>query len=78
MTDATALQSILAQTLIRAAVSDTLRIVADWGPTSPEELRSVAEAVDAMVVEQGLCCPVCQEVHCDDDCPLESVRRGTL
>jgi hypothetical protein len=76
--DVQVLQAALAQTLIRAAVADTLRTVAEWGQMSREELRGVAEAVDSMVVEQGLCCPVCQEVHCDEGCPLESVRRGLV
>jgi hypothetical protein len=64
---------------IRAAVVYTLRTVAEWCPTSPKELREVAEAVDSMVIEEGLCCPVCQEVDCDEGCPLATVRsQGVL
>ena len=59
---------------IRTAVADTLRTVAEWGPTSPEELRAVAEQVDSMAIRDGWCCPVCQEVDCDEGCPLASVR----
>ncbi|BET51779.1 hypothetical protein RGQ21_67610 [Kitasatospora aureofaciens] len=24
----------------------------------------------------GVCCPLCEEVTCDEGCPLESVREG--
>lgn len=63
--------------LIRAATVDTLRTVAEWGPMSREELLAVAESVDTMVVSEGLCCPVCEEVDCDDGCPLAPVRSSS-
>jgi hypothetical protein len=61
---------------IRAATAATLRTVAEWGPTiTREEFLAVAEQVEAMTGNDGWCCPVCEEVECDDGCPLEPVRR---
>lgn len=57
-----------------AVVAATLRKVSDQQrcDADREELVSVAAAVEADW--DGACCPVCQEVACDDDCPLVEVR----
>lgn len=68
--------------LIKAAVSATLREVAEWGlafqstldEPAREELRGVADRVDALDRDDTIC-PVCEEATCDEGCPLEEVRR---
>lgn len=65
--------------LIRSTVAATLRTAAEWGlqwsDESParDELRGIADAVDAMEPDD-MTCPVCEEAECDSDCPLVSVR----
>lgn len=69
------------QALVRATVSATLRTVAEWGlafqstPDRParDELRDIAEQVDRLERDEA-CCPVCEEVTCDEDCPLAGIR----
>lgn len=58
-----------------AATVDTLRVIASWGAEdrTPEELRTLASQVYE-VDPRDICCPVCQEVICDDDCPMRGVR----
>lgn len=50
-----------------------LRTAAQW---LPDEYRDMlCEAADgAEKWWDGACCPVCEEVWCDDGCPLEEVR----
>lgn len=67
--------------LVRTTVAATLRTIAGWGlafqstPDRPAqgELRSIADQVDDLRADEA-CCPVCEEVTCDEDCPLASVR----
>jgi hypothetical protein len=56
------------------AVAATLREVAGWGEDdrNPRMMEAVAEDVEANW--NDVCCPVCQEVTCDEGCPLEAVR----
>lgn len=60
----------------------------DEGATRGERERSIAEFRDNWIEVAGElkrlpienfddCCPVCQEVTCDDDCPLSSIRDRT-
>jgi hypothetical protein len=61
------------------ATARTLRSVATWLGDDKERatLVTVAEEVESATEDSlGDVCPVCQEVLCDDDCPLEPVRRG--
>lgn len=63
---------------IVAASAATLRQVAEWGPTSREELIEVAEGIEGMNPNDPMslmCCPLCEEVTCDDHCALSAVRR---
>ena len=68
-----------AKAAVRSTVSATLRQMAEWGLVwdtgfrARDELLSLAGQVDGME-EGGLCCPMCQEIECDGDCPLASVR----
>ncbi|MET0701689.1 MAG: hypothetical protein ABWY93_18720 [Mycobacterium sp.] len=61
------------------AVVATLRQVAGWGLSfesgpAREELLEIAREVETLAESDGLCCPVCDEVDCDNDCPLAAVR----
>lgn len=64
-----------------AATAATLRQVAGWGLSfsdkdqddSADELHQTADAVEAMG-DDDPCCPVCQEILCDEDCPLVGIR----
>lgn len=58
-------------------VARALRFLAGhgWELWTPEELRAVADRIDAEVAEgESWSCPVCQEVECDDGCPLRPWR----
>lgn len=67
--------------LVRATVSATLRTVAEWGlafqatPDEPasSEFHNIADQVDRLEADE-MCCPVCEEVTCDETCPLAPVR----
>jgi hypothetical protein len=69
------------QALVRATVSATLQTVAEWGlafqstPERParDELRDIAEQVDRLERDE-VCCPLCEEVDCDEGCPLTPLR----
>lgn len=58
------------------ATAATLRQIAQWhlatSPASEEEWFELARQVEGL--EPGWACPMCQEVTCDDGCPLEPVR----
>jgi hypothetical protein len=53
-------------------VTATLRMLAGYVPLGPDELSSLADDVERDW--DGVCCPVCEEVTCDEGCPLEDVR----
>jgi hypothetical protein len=58
-----------------AVVAATLRQIASWGkarPATDDEWRYLADQVAAL--DHRWCCPMCQEVTCDTDCPLASAR----
>lgn len=67
---------------IRTATAATLRQVAFWGlvfdggtvESTCDELLEIARQVEQLDVADDFCCPVCEEVTCDDGCPLEPVR----
>lgn len=60
---------------IKAATAATLRHIAPWiGSATPETLYGIAEGVDVLEADD-LCCPVCEEVDCDESCPLVAYRR---
>lgn len=57
-------------------VARTLRQVAGWAEDSrtPEELRELADQVESEDYSRAACCPMCQEVECDEGCSLEGMR----
>lgn len=55
-------------------VANTLRVVAFWPDVDKDELLSVADQVE--LDWDGICCRLCEEVLCDESCPLWSVREG--
>lgn len=58
-----------------AIVAATLRKVSDLcqSDTDAAMLRDIAEQTD--LDWDGISCPVCEEVTCDDNCPLAHARR---
>jgi hypothetical protein len=70
------------------AVARTLRWCADMVVDEPDHdswsvhWRETADRLDTMSLDEdgrpddGGCCVVCQEVVCDDGCPLEELRTG--
>lgn len=71
--------SKMADDPIISAVAATLRQVAEWGLSfdngpARAELLEVAGQVERLAESDGLCCPLCEEVECDDDCPLSAIR----
>ena len=61
-------------------VAATLRIAAEW--FSGDDRDTMREVADQTERAWDDICPVCEEVDCDDDCPLENLRaavaRGEL
>jgi hypothetical protein len=62
-----------------ATVAATMRQVADWGLAfdngpARDELRSIADQVELLNSGDDMCCPMCEEATCDEDCPLAAVR----
>lgn len=50
-----------------------LRTAAEWfSGDDRDTMRGVAD--DTERAWDGACCPVCEEVTCDEGCPLEHVR----
>lgn len=64
---------------IVAATAATLRQVAGWGVGDDLE-KDFYELATALGTwkSDGMCCPMCQEVECDEGCPLEPVRAVTV
>lgn len=65
---------------VQAAVVATLRALAEWHPATSqvteEEWLGLAREVEGL--EPGWACPLCQEVTCDDGCPLAPVRAAMV
>lgn len=51
----------------------TLRQVAEWMPMSSEELQQTADNAQRLGAYDA-CCPMCEEIECDDDCPFAKIR----
>lgn len=63
-----------------AVVMATLRQLAGWcdDDRSPAALAELATVLETEDWADCPCCPMCQEVDCDDGCPLAYVRAGYL
>ena len=67
-----------------AAVVATLRQIAHWGVARPVddqewlELAGQVEQVDLTAEADSFSCPMCEEVMCDEDCPLWPARSQQL
>ncbi|MWA08768.1 hypothetical protein [Streptomyces sp. BA2] len=61
-------------------VAATLRTAAEW--FSGDDRDTMREVADQTEANWDSICPVCEEVDCDEDCPLEHLRaavaRGEL
>lgn len=55
-------------------ISDTYLINDSGGRQIAEDLASAEELTRLWDMEPGWCCPFCEEVECDSDCPLARVR----
>jgi hypothetical protein len=65
------------QELVVATVIATLRYAAEW--LNDDDRNLLSETADQVAAEdprEALCCPVCEEVECDEGCPLAGVRRA--
>lgn len=65
-------RTVVLRAVVLATVAATFRYAAQWGGTTPDEFYEAAAEVEAYLA--GDDCPVCQEVTCDDHCPLARVR----
>jgi hypothetical protein len=63
---------------VPAVVAATIRTVAGWISSDQDRdlLHSAAEQVERDPGPDSICCPLCEEIACDDGCPMETVRRG--
>lgn len=57
-------------------VAATLRQLAEWPDEerTPEVLRDLAIEVENHDYADSWVCPMCEEVECDDGCPLAGAR----
>ena len=64
------------QQLIIDTTGKTLRQVAEWGHRRVERavLIDIAGEIEAADIENWICCPMCEEMDCDDDCALRPIR----
>lgn len=58
-------------------IAATLRQIAEWGDVSDTELYEIADQVENGATDDWWSCPMCEEITCDDGCPLEPLRRET-
>lgn len=61
------------------AVRDTLLQVASWveSDADREDLHDMANRVGLYAdVARSECCPMCEEVRCDEGCPLAGIREA--
>jgi len=77
--------------LVRTAIAETLRQVAEWGQLSTltdegvfvglniprAELIALADTVETGDPTDWWSCPLCEETECDLGCPLYSIRSDT-
>lgn len=63
--------------LVVATVAATLRTAAEWLSGAEHELL-LQIAKDAEHGWEDACCPLCEEVTCDDGCPLSTVRAEAI
>ena len=58
------------------ATAATLRKIADgFEAWTPDDLYQVADEVAAGHITDWTSCPVCEEIECDEDCPLAPIRK---
>jgi hypothetical protein len=77
------------EAILRRAVAATLRTVAGWGTLAAvadddgsyigvnvtrAELIELAGAIETAPVTDWWSCPICEEVECDQSCPLAPLR----
>jgi hypothetical protein len=72
--------TVSAAETILTTTARALRCAASWlsndgDRATVNEVAQSVETAEATDESLGDICPVCQEVLCDDDCPLEPVRR---
>jgi hypothetical protein len=55
---------------------EALMVAAGWGEfCTAEECASVAREIEALAANGDAgCCPLCQEITCDETCPLRHLR----
>jgi hypothetical protein len=63
---------------VASTVAATIRTVAEWISNDKDRdlLHSAAQQVEHNPGPDSICCPLCEEITCDDGCPMEVVRRG--
>ncbi len=66
---------------ILTAVAATLRYITHWDlGECASDLAGIAADVDRLRTAphddlDWACCPICQEILCDTDCPLSAIRQ---
>ena len=65
---------------IAATVAATLRVAATWitGDEDRATLFETAEQVERDPGPDSMSCPLCEEITCDDGCPMEPVRQRVV
>jgi len=77
MADRDAEQADCLDVAIQRAVTETLRLVADWYSDKRDVLRETADEVEQdKALAWSYSCPMCQEGICDEGCPLAPIRAG--
>lgn len=60
---------------VTTMVAATLRVVAEQVRGAEDRVQLLRLADDVPRLWDDACCPLCQEVTCDDGCPLAAIRR---
>lgn len=56
-------------------IANTLRSIAETiGIVTADHLYEMAREVETRDLKERICCPICEEIDCDSDCPLEHIR----
>lgn len=55
-------------------VADTLRTASEWIKDEGDRILLVEAAAEVAGNDLSWLCPMCQEVLCDDGCPLSEAR----
>lgn len=55
-------------------VAATLRTASEWIKDKGDRILLIEAAANVAGSDLGWCCPMCEEILCDEGCPLAEIR----